>query len=233
MKKMLIVPMMFVTLAIAAPQPTGAQCNVSKGDSLWRISKEYHVDFKRLMELNKALKNRDLIYPSQKVEMQGDSGAGNDNSVSNNQSDTHNGTNTDTTTNGEQTSSNTQAEAVLKLVNAERAKVGASALKLDDTLSKVATVKAKDMAENGYFSHDSPTYGSPFEMMRSFGVTQYRTAGENIAAGQKTPEAVMESWMNSSGHRANILNTSYTNLGVGYYEGGSYGTYWVQEFTQQ
>ncbi len=228
----MIVPMLLSTLAIAAPT-VGAQCNVSKGDSLWRIAKEYHVDFSKLMELNKALKDRDLIYPEQKIEMQGDAGQGNDNSASNDQNDHHNGNNADTTTNAQTQSSTAQAEQVLKLVNAERAKVGANALKLDATLNKVATVKAKDMADNGYFSHDSPTYGSPFEMMRSFGVTQYRTAGENIAAGQKSAQAVMNSWMNSSGHRANILNKSYTNLGVGYYEGGTYGTYWVQEFTQE
>lgn len=233
MKKLLIVPMLFATLAIAAPSDVGAQCNVQKGDSLWRIAKEYHISFHRLMELNRHLKNRDLIFPNQIIEMQGNSGQGNDHQASTNQNDHHGNVSTDNTSGKEQQTSDTQAEAVLKLVNAERAKVGAKALALDETLNKVATVKAKDMAENGYFSHESPTYGSPFEMMRSFGVTQYRTAGENIAAGQRSPEEVMESWMNSSGHRANILNTSYNKLGVGYYQGGSYGVYWVQEFTQQ
>lgn len=233
MKKLLIVPMLFATLAIAAPSDVGAQCNVQKGDSLWRIAKEYHINWHRLMQLNKHLKDRNLIYPNQKIEMQLDSGQGNDQNASNNQNDHHGNVSTDNTSESDRGESATQAEAILKLVNAERAKVGAKALKLDDKLNKVAVVKAKDMAENGYFSHESPTYGSPFEMMRSFGVTQYRTAGENIAAGQRSPEDVMNSWMNSSGHRANILNTSYTNLGVGYYEGGSYGTYWVQEFTQQ
>lgn len=233
MKKLLIVPMLFAALAIGLPAQAGAQCNVQKGDSLWRIAKEYHISFHRLMELNKHLKNRDLIFPNQIIEMQGNSGQGNDHQASNNQNDHHNGANQDNSTSAEKNASSTYAEEVLQLVNKERAKVGAKALVLDETLNKVALVKAKDMADNRYFSHDSPTYGSPFEMMRSFGVTQYRTAGENIAAGQRSPEAVMESWMNSSGHRANILNTSYNRLGVGYYEGGSYGTYWVQEFTQQ
>lgn len=66
-------------------------------------------------------------------------------------------------------------------------------------------------------------------MMQKYGI-HYKSAGENIAAGQRTPDEVMQAWMNSSGHRANILNAKYTELGVGYYKGGSYGVYWVQEF---
>ena len=68
------------------------------------------------------------------------------------------------------------------------------------------------MRDNRYFSHDSPTYGTPFQMMKSLGVT-YRTAGENIAYGYASPQAVMDGWMNSEGHRANILNPSYTRIG--------------------
>ena len=82
------------------------------------------------------------------------------------------------------------------------------------------------MRNLGYFSHTSPTYGSPFEMMRSFGIS-YRSAGENIAKGQKSPAAVVNAWMNSSGHRANILNKSFTHIGVGYIADGSY---WTQMF---
>ena len=82
------------------------------------------------------------------------------------------------------------------------------------------------MAEKGYFAHESPTYGSPFQMMQSFGIS-YRTAGENIAYGQQTPQAVVDAWMNSSGHRANILNSSYTQIGVGFYANGYY---WTQMF---
>lgn len=104
------------------------------------------------------------------------------------------------------------------------------ALVLDKQLNNVAQLKAEDMKKNNYFDHNSPTLGSPFDLMRSQGVS-YRTAGENIAAGQQSAEAVMNSWMNSSGHRANILNGNYTKLGVGFVSGGRYGTYWVQEFT--
>lgn len=117
-------------------------------------------------------------------------------------------------------------ERVVELVNQERAKVGLKALKMNLKLSDVARVKSQDMHDKNYFSHTSPTYGSPFDMMKQFGIT-YRTAGENIAMGYRTPEAVMEGWMNSPGHKANILNSSYTEIGVGYVASGSY---WTQEF---
>ena len=123
----------------------------------------------------------------------------------------------------------TQAEAVLKLVNKERQKQGLQPLTLSEKLTSIANTKAKDMADKNYFSHNSPTYGSPFDMLKQFGVS-YSYAGENIAAGQKTAEEVMNSWMNSSGHRANILNKNYTQLGVGFTRGGEYGTEWVQLF---
>lgn len=118
---------------------------------------------------------------------------------------------------------------VVSLVNQERAKQGLSPLKINAKLSDVATKKAEDMRDKGYFSHTSPTYGSPFDMMKQFGI-RYSSAGENIAKGQKTPEAVMNGWMNSQGHRDNILNSSYTEIGVGYVTDGSGNTYWVQMF---
>jgi uncharacterized YkwD family protein len=114
---------------------------------------------------------------------------------------------------------------VADLVNQERAKAGLAPLQFDSSLNKVAQAKAADMAQNNYFDHNSPTYGSPFDMMKQFGVS-YRTAGENIAMGQRSPQEVMEQWMNSQGHRQNILNGSFTKIGVGYVNG-----YWVQEFT--
>ena len=115
---------------------------------------------------------------------------------------------------------------VVRLVNVERAKVGLAALTESERLSDIARIKSQDMRDNGYFAHNSPTYGTPFQMMKSFGVT-YRTAGENIAMGYATPEAVVSAWMNSAGHRANILNASYTTIGVGYVASGNY---WTQEF---
>lgn len=117
-------------------------------------------------------------------------------------------------------------QEVVELTNEERAKQGLSPLKADAQLSKVARDKSKDMATNGYFSHNSPTYGSPFDMMKQYGIT-YRTAGENIAKGQRTPQEVVNGWMNSEGHRANIMNGEFTHIGVGYVEQGNH---WTQQF---
>lgn len=115
---------------------------------------------------------------------------------------------------------------VVSLVNDVRAQNGLSALTINQDLCQVARYKSEDMAAKGYFSHESPTYGSPFQMMQSFGIS-YSTAGENIAYGQQTPQAVVNAWMNSSGHRANILNGAYTQIGVGFC---SNGYYWTQMF---
>ncbi|PGB81233.1 serine protease [Bacillus wiedmannii] len=117
-------------------------------------------------------------------------------------------------------------QRVVELTNAERAKQGLPALKIDTELSKVARVKSEDMQKNNYFDHNSPTYGSPFDMMKKFGIS-YTSAGENIAQGQRTPEEVVQAWMNSAGHRANILNNGFTHIGVGYVESGNY---WTQQF---
>lgn len=115
---------------------------------------------------------------------------------------------------------------VVDLVNDIRTQNGLSALTLNTELSAVARTKSEDMRDKHYFDHTSPTYGTPFEMMKSFGIS-YRTAGENIAMGQQTPEAVVNAWMNSDGHRANILNSSFTQIGVGY---AADGNYWTQMF---
>ena len=120
-------------------------------------------------------------------------------------------------------------QQVLDLVNAERAKREISALTLDSSLSSVATKKSQDMVNKNYFDHTSPTYGSPFDMMKQFGIS-YRSAGENIAKGQKTPQEVVAAWMNSEGHRKNILNPNFTNLGVGIAKDSNKTTYWTQMF---
>jgi len=120
---------------------------------------------------------------------------------------------------------------VLELVNIERQKEGLQPLKLDVALTKAARAKAKDMVDNRYFSHTSPTWGSFGEQLRHFGI-QYRNAGENIASGQRTPEAVVRAWMNSSGHRANIMNAKFNKMGLGYAytSQGNYHHYWAQWF---
>ncbi len=117
-------------------------------------------------------------------------------------------------------------EQVVKLVNAYRAQYGLEALCFNKELSDLARLKSKDMLENCYFSHTSPTYGSPFAMMESYGIS-YRYAGENIAMGYASPEDVVAAWVDSEGHRENILNENFTQIGVGYI---SDGNYWTQEF---
>ncbi len=116
-------------------------------------------------------------------------------------------------------------QQVVSLTNNERAKYGLQPLKIDLKVSEVARLKSSDMKNNGYFSHTSPTYGSPFDMMKQFGV-QYRAAGENIAKGQRSPQEVVNAWMNSEGHRKNILSSNFTHIGVGHVE----GNYWTQMF---
>lgn len=118
---------------------------------------------------------------------------------------------------------------VVNLTNKERSKSGLTALKADDeNLNNSAHAKSVDMDKHNYFSHNSPSYGSPFDMMKKFGVS-YTSAGENIAMGQKTPADVVRDWMNSSGHRANIMNPKFTHIGIGYIKGTKH-SYWTQQF---
>lgn len=125
----------------------------------------------------------------------------------------------------------TYAKQVLDLVNMERSKKGLSPLTLDASLNAVALAHSKDMANRNYFSHSSPEGKRMSDRLKAAGIS-YSAAGENIAAGQKTPEQVVKSWMNSEGHRKNILNASFKKMGLGYYKvQGGYGTYWTQVFT--
>ncbi|MCF2945784.1 SafA/ExsA family spore coat assembly protein [Paenibacillus tarimensis] len=169
---------------------------VQKGDSLWKIAVKYQIGVSEIISANPQFKNPNLIYPGDKVNIP----------------------NIDQTKNVEQ--------QVLTIVNQERSKAGLRPLQMDWELQRTARVKSCDMAQKGFFSHQSPTYGSPFDMMRAFGIS-YRTAGENIAKGQRSPQEVMNSWMNSSGHRANILKAEFTHIGVGYCERGNH---WTQMF---
>lgn len=120
------------------------------------------------------------------------------------------------------------AEQVVKLVNEERAKAGLSELALDKTIESAALIRAKEI--QSVFSHTRPN-GSAFHTALTESGVKYRGSGENIAWGQKSPEAVMKAWMNSPGHRANILNKNYTKIGVGYLQNASGVNYWVQLFT--
>jgi len=121
-------------------------------------------------------------------------------------------------------------QQVVDLVNQYRAENGLAPLEMSLKLNEVAEFKAKDMADNNYFSHTSPTYGSPSDLLDMFNVDWYMR-GENIAMGQRSPQEVMTDWMNSSGHRANILGSSFGHIGVGLAKNQNGYIYWVQEFT--
>ena len=143
---------------------------------------------------------------------------------SNNSSSSNNSSN-----NSQTTSSLTSDELeVFNLINQKRTAAGLSKLKIDDEVQNVARIKARDMVDNNYFSHTSPTYGSPFNMLKSFMVS-YKTAGENIAGNSSNSKAV-EAWMNSEGHKANILNSSFNYTGVGVINGSKDGKIYVQMF---
>ena len=226
MKKLLLV-LSSVAFVFGFTVSASAQCTVQHGDSIWHIAERYKIPFNKMLELNRHLHNPHLIFPKDKIEMPSNAEHGTGTSTSENSK-------TDNIEHGdkkvEQLAPSKYAEQVLTLVNAERSKAGLQPLKMSEELRSIATLKSRDMIDKNYFDHTSPTYGTPFQMLQDFGV-HYSAAGENIAAGQKTPEEVMNAWLNSSGHRANILNKNFDTIGIGIAEGGSYGIYWTQLFT--
>lgn len=131
-----------------------------------------------------------------------------------------------TESNKENIQVSSEIQQVVDLVNSERAKAGLKALQIDTKLTQSAQAKSQDMKNKNYFSHTSPTYGSPFDQMKSLGIA-YKSAGENIAMGQRSATEVMDAWMKSPGHKANIMNPSYTHIGVGLSDSGYY---WTQQF---
>ena len=145
-------------------------------------------------------------------------------SNSNNSSNNNSSSNSNSTT----TAMTTDEKEVFDLINNQRTQNGLSALKLNTETLRVARIKAQDMVDNNYFSHNSPTYGSPFQMLNSFKIS-YKTAGENIAGNSSNSSAVT-AWMNSSGHRANILNSSFNYTGIGVVKSSKYGKVYVQMF---
>ncbi|WP_238546134.1 CAP domain-containing protein [Tumebacillus flagellatus] len=188
------------------PAPAHAESSVAytvkSGDSVWKIATKYQIGVSEIVQANN-LKNPSMIYPGQHLIIP--------------QLDP------------KVTSFQNQ---VVQLTNAQRAKYGLSPLKMNWELQRMARIKSEDMRNKNYFDHQSPTYGSPFDMMKSFGVT-FSYAGENIAAGQQTPQSVVDAWMKSPGHPANILKKEYTQIGCGVAVGGQYGYYWTQEFIRQ
>ena len=146
-------------------------------------------------------------------------------SSSNNTSQNNTSSGSGTTTNSNISS---DEQEVLNLINQQRANAGLSKLQFDSELQRVARIKAQDMVNNNYFSHNSPTYGTPFEMMKNFGIS-YKTAGENIA-GNSTNKGAVDAWMGSAGHKANILNNSFNYTGIGVVNSPKYGKIYVQMF---
>lgn len=172
---------------------------VVRGDTMWKIAVKYEIGTSELIAANKQIQNPNLIYVGQKITIP-------------------------------QVNSLASFEAeVFRLVNIERANRGLQIFKNDWQLSRVARYKSQDMIDKNYFSHTSPTYGSPFTMMQSFGL-RFSAAGENIAYGQTSAAQVVRDWMNSPGHRANILSQSFTHLGVGAAKKSNGTLYWTQMF---
>ena len=194
MKKFRIL-LLSAALAAGLAVPAGAASHtVAAGDTMWKLAVRYEVGTSEIIQANPQVSDPNLIYPGQVLAIP------------------------------EVDAKVLQYEAeVIRLVNDIRKQNGLSPLTANWELSRVARYKSQDMVDNRYFAHNSPTYGTPFEMMRAFGLS-FRTAGENIAYGYATPQKVVDGWMNSSGHRANILNASYKQIGVGYVAKGNYCT---------
>lgn len=167
-------------------------------DSLWKIALRYHVGVTEIIEANPQIENPDLIYPEDKINIP------------------------------ETNAIKHTEHIVIQLVNQERVRNGLNELRPDRQLSQVARLKAADMLENNYFSHESPTYGSSSDMIDDFGI-QYQDTAENIARGQQTPHQVFREWMSSPSHRE-IIYGDFSHIGVGYVEDGKY---WTQIFIKR
>lgn len=199
MKKLLVMCMALIMVFAytLSALAAGLTHTVENGDTMWKLAVKYQVGISEMIRANSQISNPNLIYPGQVL-----------------------------TIPQEDPTVLEYENEVIRLVNEIRLQNGMKPLTANWELSRVARYKSQDMVDNRYFSHTSPVYGSPFQMIRNFGLS-FQSAGENIAYGQRTPQAVVNAWMNSSGHRANILNASYTQIGVGYVANGHY---WTQMF---
>ena len=197
MRKLVTALSALMLISVLVISAAAATHTVVPGDTLWKLAVKYEVGLSEIKSANPQIKNFDLIYPGDKITIPSkDAGV------------------------------TAFEQEVIRLVNEIRAANGLKALAYDWELARVARYKSQDMKDNRYFSHTSPVYGTPLQMIKNFGIS-YRSAGENIAKGYASPQAVVDGWMNSSGHRANILNASFTHIGVGYVASGNY---WTQMF---
>lgn len=199
MKKAFAVLSIIILLSISTAFAQTKVYTVQTGDTIWSIAVKNQIGISELLKANPQIKNPNLIYPGQKINIPDNSDL------------------------------KALENEVIKLTNQERAKMGLPALKTNWQLCRVARFKSQDMASKNYFSHYSPTYGSPFKMMESFGL-KFAAAGENIAYGQKSAQEVVKAWMSSPGHRANILSPSFTEIGVGVAKNNKGVLYWTQMF---
>ena len=172
---------------------------VQPGDTMWKIAVRYQTGISELIKANPQIKNPAMITVGQKITIPNPAPLA------------------------------SLEQEVFKLVNAERAKAGLQAFTYNWEVARCARMKCEDMIKNNYFSHTSPAYGSPFNMMENFGI-RFSAAAENIAYGQRTPAEVMNGWMNSPGHRANILSKTVTQIGVGAAKAANGTLYWTQMF---
>jgi uncharacterized YkwD family protein/spore coat assembly protein SafA len=195
----LVAALLVVFLFAGTALAEGTVYTVQSGDSLWKIAVRYEIGLSELEKANPQIKNFNLIYVGEKINIP-------------------------------EAAPLTSLEAeVIRLINIERTNRGLMALQTNWELSRVARYKSQDMIDKNYFSHQSPTYGSPFTMMQSFGL-RFSAAAENIAYGQRTAQEVVNAWMNSAGHRANILSSAYTQTGVGAAKAANGTLYWTQMF---
>lgn len=199
MKKILAITSLLMAILTVNVSAQPITYVVQPGDSMWKIASKYEVGVSEIIASNPSVSNPSMIYPGQKLVVP--------------------------TLNDIKAMEN----EVIRLVNVERSKKGLQPLVQNWQLSRVARYKSQDMINKNYFSHTSPTYGSPFTMMQNFGV-KFSAAGENIAMGQTSASAVMVSWMNSPGHRSNILSPTYNQIGVGLAIDKSGKKYWTQQF---
>jgi uncharacterized YkwD family protein len=209
-RKSILAGVLAIGTIVGAGAASAASYTVQSKDTMSAISKKYGITLNTLIQANRQVANPNIIWPGL---------------VLNIPSPTYSPA-PPQAPQVKSTAANvsTFANQVFSLVNKERAKAKLKPLASDASLSAMALVKAKDMYNNGYFNHTSPTYGSPFNMMKLYGI-KYNYAGENIAKGQRTPQEVMTAWMNSPGHKKNILSPNFTKIGIAYYNGE-----WVQEF---
>jgi uncharacterized YkwD family protein/spore coat assembly protein SafA len=200
LKKFIALFLMLVMVALPVSAfAQGGTYTVVPGDTMWKIAVRYQIGVSELIKANPQLANPSMIRVGQKITIP---------SIDNVKS---------------------LEQQVIDLVNKQRAAHGLALVKANWELCRVARYKSQDMINKGYFGHQSPTYGSPFTMMQSFGI-RFSAAGENIAYGQRSPQEVMTAWMNSAGHRANILSPAYTQMGCGVAKTSSGTYYWTQEF---